>query len=161
MIANLLAEDIPYREVFIVPVKYSGLNKEEALPVYARPGDAGCDVKASLDKVVCISPGEVRLIPTGISVAISNGFEIQVRPRSGLALKHQVTVLNSPGTIDSSFRGEIGVILINHGRHDFIVEPGMRIAQLVLSRYETISWAPVEVLPETERGADGFGSSGI
>ena len=105
----------------------------EYLPTYASTGAAGADVKANVASNMVIKPGSSALVPTGLKVAIPDGYEIQVRPRSGLALKNQVTVLNTPGTIDSDYRGEIGVILINHGKEDFIVTPGMRIAQLIVS----------------------------
>ena len=118
------------------------------------------DVKAALNGNVTIYPQTRKLIPTGLHVAIPAGHYIQVVPRSGLALKHGIAVLNSPGVIDEGFRGEIGVILINHGDQPFVIEPGDRIAQLVLSKFETIEWQVVEELPESERGQKGFGSSG-
>ena len=145
------------------------------LPQYARIGDAGMDVRAcipnyhivklpykeqELSAAMQIQPGQHALIPTGLSVAIPIGFEIQVRPRSGLALKQGVTVLNTPGTVDAAYRGEIGVILHNTSDQPFIVEHGMRIAQLVLKRVETIHWELVDELDETERGNGGFGSTG-
>jgi dUTP pyrophosphatase len=128
------------------------------LPRYARQGDAGCDGIAT--EAITISPGRRAIIPLGIRVAIPEGYEIQVRPRSGLAVKHGITVLNAPGTVDCGFTGEIGAILINHGTAPFEVNVGDRVCQLVLSKFETISWELVEELPTTERGEGGFGSSG-
>ena len=130
------------------------------LPDYATPGSAGLDLRAHLPEPKVLQPGERVLIPTGLSLALPNGFEAQVRPRSGLALKHGITVLNSPGTVDADYRGDVGVILINLGVEPFTIAPGDRIAQLVLAAYAQVEWAPVEVLPETERGAGGFGHTG-
>lgn len=131
------------------------------LPAYATPQSAGLDVRACLpDGPVTLQPGEWRLVPTGLFAALPDGMELQVRPRSGLAFKHGVTVLNSPGTIDADYRGEIGVLLINHGQQPFVVEHGERIAQLVLARYERLVWAETDELPETSRGTGGFGSTG-
>jgi dUTP pyrophosphatase len=118
------------------------------------------DLRAHLEAPVTLQPGERRLIPTGLHIALPQGLEAQVRPRSGLAYKHGVTVLNSPGTIDADYRGDVGVILINHGQEAFTVAPGDRIAQLVVARYERFAWTPVEALDETARGAGGFGHSG-
>lgn len=139
------------------------IQNKEYVPVYATNGAAGADVKAHLSEPFTISPGHSALIPTGIRMAIPEGYEIQVRPRSGLALKQQITVLNTPGTIDSDYRGELGIILINHGTHDFIVTPGMRIAQLVLSPVTRAHFSLIEYeeeLTATERGAGGFGHTG-
>ena len=108
-----------------------------------------------------MNPGEYRLIPTGLKIALPAGTEAQVRPRSGLAYKHGVTVLNSPGTIDADYRGDVGVILINHGKEPFVIEDGERIAQLVLARYVQLKWKPTSDLSSTERGAGGFGSTGV
>ncbi len=130
------------------------------LPRYASQGAAGADVCACLTAPVTLTPGSSVLIPTGLKTAIPPGYEIQIRPRSGLALKHQITVLNTPGTIDSDYRGEIGVILINHGTKDFIVTPGLRIAQLVVAPVILAKWAQSEELTETERGSGGFGHTG-
>jgi dUTP pyrophosphatase len=113
-----------------------------------------------LEESKVLQPGERVLVPTGLSLALPEGFEAQVRPRSGLALKHGITVLNSPGTVDADYRGDVGVILINLGVEPFTIAPGDRIAQLVLAAYAQVEWAPVEVLPETERGAGGFGHTG-
>lgn len=131
------------------------------LPTYASHGAAGADVKAFLKEPITIASGTSCLIPTGLRLAIPHGYEIQVRPRSGLALKHGVTVLNTPGTIDSDYRGEVGVILINHGKQDFIVTPGMRIAQLVISPVILGSFVLSQDLTETLRGAGGFGHTGM
>lgn len=131
-----------------------------ALPAYATLASAGMDVRAKLETSVVLQPGEWKLIPTGLFTALPPGTELQVRPRSGLAFKHGVTVLNAPGTIDADYRGEIGVLLINHGAAPFVIENGERIAQLVLARYERIEWTETENLPDTQRGSGGFGSTG-
>ncbi|MEK9830090.1 MAG: dUTP diphosphatase [Schleiferiaceae bacterium] len=130
------------------------------LPEFATVDIAGMDLRAHLEAPVTLEPGERRLIPTGLHIALPQGLEAQVRPRSGLAYKHGITVLNSPGTIDADYRGDVGVILINHGQEAFEVAPGDRIAQLVVARYERFDWTPVETLDETVRGAGGFGHSG-
>lgn len=130
------------------------------LPGYETSQSAGCDVRANLDFDLIIVPGESVLVPTGLSVKIPDGYEIQVRPRSGLALKYGITVLNTPGTIDADYRGEIGVILINHGNTHFLVKNGDRIAQLVLNKVEQIHWNQVLFLESTKRGEKGFGSTG-
>lgn len=135
-------------------------NDPEFLPIYASALAAGADIKAYLKEPVFIEPGASALIPTGLRFAIPAGYEIQVRPRSGLALKNQVTVLNSPGTIDADYRGEVGVILINHGKETFIVTPGMRIAQIVLTRVEGAIFSLEESLASTSRGEGGFGHTG-
>lgn len=136
----------------------------DLIPQYERDGDAGFDLRANIASSLTIQPGERALIGTGVSVALERGFELQVRPRSGLANKHGVTVLNAPGTIDSNYRGEIGVILYNSDKNAaFTVERGMRIAQGVVARVETVEWEiveSVEALGVTNRGAEGFGSSG-
>ena len=147
-------------EGVVVPVV---ANTPHPLPAYGTPDSAGLDLRANLDDPVVLQPGERALIPTGLHLALPRGFEAQVRPRSGLAYKHGVTVLNSPGTIDADYRGDVGVILINHGQAPFTVEDGERIAQLVLARYERVEWAlteTVELLPESTRGAGGFGHTG-
>lgn len=134
----------------------------EHLPSYASSDAAGADVRANIQQEITIKPNSSMLIPTGLKVAIPTGYEIQVRPRSGLALKNQITVLNTPGTVDADYRGEIGVILINHGEDDFIVEPGMRIAQLIVSSVIQANWISVKetALTETSRGSGGFGHTG-
>ncbi|MBA3722690.1 MAG: dUTP diphosphatase [Parachlamydiaceae bacterium] len=132
----------------------------ELLPHYTTTHAAGADVKACVKEPLHIAPGRSALIPTGMKMAIPDGYEIQVRPRSGLALKNQVTVLNTPGTIDADYRGEIGVILINHGTQEFIVTPGMRIAQLILSPVLRANFIPTSELATTQRGSGGFGHTG-
>lgn len=131
------------------------------LPEYFSSGAAGMDLGAAIGSAQVLEPGEFRLIPCGFAIAIPAGFEAQVRPRSGLASKHGVTVLNAPGTIDSDFRGEVKVLLINHGRAPFSVLPGMRIAQLVLARVARVAWEATDTLAETDRGAGGFGHTGL
>ena len=136
-------------------------HSKHALPQYATALSAGMDLRANLDGPVTLKPMERRLIPTGLYIALPEGYESQVRPRSGLALKHGITLLNAPGTIDADYRGEIGVILANLSQEEFVVEDGERIAQLVIARYERVHWLPVDVLEETERGAGGFGHTGV
>jgi len=133
-----------------------------ALPAYETTGSAGMDLRAAVAEFepVVLAPGERKLIPTGLKIALEPGYEAQVRPRSGLALKHGVTCLNSPGTIDSDYRGEVGVILINHGQVAFEIQRGERIAQMVIASYAQAVMAEVEALDETARGAGGFGSTG-
>lgn len=160
---------------FINPVKYvnSQLNKnnnvmkvqiinksKHDLPQYATPLSAGMDLRANLDAPVTLKPLQRCLIPTGLYIALPDGYEVQIRPRSGLALKKGITLLNTPGTIDADYRGEIGVILVNLSAEDFVVEDGERIAQMVIARYEKAEWTEVEILDETERGAGGFGHTG-
>ncbi len=130
------------------------------LPTYATEQSAGMDLTAALEEAIEIAPGERMLIPTGLKIELPEGYEAQVRPRSGLALKHGVTVLNSPGTIDADYRGEIGVILANLGQQEFTVERGMRIAQMVIAQHATVEWEVADELSETERGLGGFGSTG-
>lgn len=131
-----------------------------ALPAYATAGAAGMDLLAAIDGEKTLAPGERALVPTGIAIALPPGFEAQIRPRSGLALKQGVTVLNSPGTIDADYRGEVGVILINHGNAPFVIRRGERIAQMVIARHAAAEWTLVSDLSETDRGAGGFGSTG-
>lgn len=132
-----------------------------ALPEYATSQSAGMDLRANLDEPIVLKPMERRLVSTGLFMSLPAGFEAQVRPRSGLAIKKGITVLNSPGTIDADYRGEIGVILINLSQDDFVINDGERIAQMVIARHEQAQWEQVETLDETERGAGGFGHSGI
>ena len=135
---------------------------ENALPEYATKMSAGFDLRASLKEPVTLKAGDRMLIGTGLFMALPPGYEAQVRPRSGLALKKGITVLNAPGTIDADYRGEIGVILYNASKEDFVIEPGERIAQMVIAKYEQIdSWELVDNLDETERGDGGFGHSGV
>ena len=131
------------------------------LPRYTTPLSAGMDLRANLDAPVTLRPLERRLIPTGLRIALPEGYEAQVRPRSGLALKKGITVLNTPGTVDADYRGEVGVILINLSQEDFVVEDGERIAQMVIARHEQAELVEVSVLSDTERGAGGFGHSGV
>jgi dUTP pyrophosphatase len=131
-----------------------------ALPAYATAGAAGADLLAAVDRPVVLAPGKRETIPTGIALALPEGFEAQVRPRSGLALKHGVTVLNAPGTIDCDYRGEVRVILVNLGEAPFVVERGMRIAQIVVQRIEAVRWRVSDQLPASARGPGGFGSTG-
>ncbi|NYZ12953.1 dUTP diphosphatase [Azospirillum sp. RWY-5-1] len=130
------------------------------LPAYATEGAAGLDLVAAVAADLALPPGGRALVPTGIAIALPPGFEAQVRPRSGLALKHGVTVLNSPGTIDADYRGEVGVILINHGDRPLTITRGDRIAQLVVARFARVEWEETAALPESGRGAGGFGSTG-
>ncbi len=133
------------------------------LPFYATPQSAGMDLRAAVpeDEPMTIGPGEVVLVPTGLQIALPAGYEAQVRPRSGLAVKHKITVLNSPGTIDSDYRGECKVILINHGKDAFVIQRGERIAQMVIAQHTHIAWEERDSLEETDRGAGGFGSTGV
>ena len=131
-----------------------------ALPEYATEQSAGMDLRANIDAPVTLEPLQRALIPTGLFMALPKGYEAQVRPRSGLAIKHGIGVLNAPGTIDADYRGELGVILVNLSNEPFTVNDGERIAQLVVARHEVVEWAPVEVLDETERGEGGFGHTG-
>ena len=131
------------------------------LPEYATSQSAGMDLRANIEEPIILAPLERKLIPTGLHIALPVGYEAQVRPRSGLALKHGITVLNTPGTIDADYRGDIGVILINLSNEPFEIKPGERIAQLVIAKYEQISWEQVEVLDETERGSGGYGHTGV
>lgn len=128
------------------------------LPAYETAGAAGMDLRAAEDMI--LSPGARALVPTGLSIALPEGYEAQVRPRSGLAVKHGVTVLNAPGTIDCDYRGEVKVPLINHGQQDFVISRGDRIAQMVIAPVTRIAWSEVDMLDDTARGAGGFGSSG-
>lgn len=131
------------------------------LPAYATELSAGVDLRANLSEPITIKPLGRALIPTGLYIALPRGYEAQIRPRSGLALKKGITVLNSPGTIDADYRGEIGVILVNLSQEDFLVEDGERICQMVIARHEQAEWHEVESLDQTERGAGGFGHTGV
>lgn len=141
-----------------VEIKRLPNNDDLPLPAYETAGAAGMDLRAA--EAMILRPGARQLVPTGLSIALPPGFEAQVRPRSGLAVKHGVTVLNSPGTIDCDYRGEIKVPLINHGQVDFVIARGDRIAQMVIAPVTRVSWSEVDTLDETARGAGGFGSSG-
>jgi dUTP pyrophosphatase len=143
-------------------VKIKVVNRgHQQLPAYATPQSAGMDLRANLTEPVTLRPLERRLIPTGLFIALPEGYEAQVRPRSGLALKHGLTVLNTPGTIDADYRGEIGVVLINLSQEDFVIKDGERIAQMVIARCEQGELISVDILDETERGAGGYGHTGI
>ncbi len=131
------------------------------LPCHATAFSAGVDLLAAVDAPVTLNPGERSIIPSGLAIALPAGYEAQVRPRSGLAAKHGVTVLNSPGTIDSDYRGEVGVILVNLGAEPFTIERGMRVAQMVVAQVSAIAWSEAEALPESVRAEGGFGSTGI
>ena len=133
----------------------------QPLPQYATPQSAGMDLRANMEEPITLKPLERRLIPTGLHIALPAGYEAQVRPRSGLALKKGITVLNSPGTIDADYRGEIGVLLINLSQDDFIVNDGERIAQMIIARHEQGEFVEVDVLDETERGEGGYGHTGV
>jgi dUTP pyrophosphatase len=135
--------------------------QDAPLPSYGSELAAGADVRAFINEDKVIPPGKSALVPTGLKMAIPPGYEIQVRPRSGLALKHQITVLNTPGTIDADYRGEVAIILINHGTEPFVISPGMRIAQLVIAPVVQARFEPVGELAETTRGSGGFGHTGI
>ena len=133
----------------------------QPLPQYATCQSAGMDLRANIDAPITLRPMERRLIPTGLHIALPAGYEAQVRPRSGLALKRGITVLNSPGTIDADYRGEVGVLLINLSKEDFVINDGERIAQMVIARHETAEFITVSVLDETERGEGGYGHTGV
>ena len=129
-------------------------------PAYATPQSAGVDLRAHLEEPLVLQPLQRAMVPTGLYIALPPGYEAQVRPRSGLAAKHGITVLNSPGTVDADYRGELKTILVNLSREPFEIVPGERIAQMVIARHEQVEWEPVEELDATERGAGGFGSTG-
>lgn len=143
-------------------LKINVINRgHQPLPTYATPQSVGLDLRANLETPIVLRPMERRLIPTGLHIALPDGYEAQVRPRSGLALKHGLTVLNAPGTIDADYRGEIGVVLINLSQEDFTVNDGERIAQLVVARYEQVDFTLAETLDKTERGEGGYGHTGV
>lgn len=133
----------------------------QPLPTYATAQSAGMDLRANIDSPITLKPMERRLVPTGLYIALPEGYEAQVRPRSGLALKHGITVLNTPGTVDADYRGEIMVLLINFSTEAFVINAGERIAQMVIARHEQANFEEVEVLDETERGAGGYGHTGV
>lgn len=144
-----------------VAIKIWDHAKDLPLPSYATAQAAGMDLLAAIDTPIILGAGEFAMVPTGISIALPAGYECQVRPRSGLAAKSGVTVLNAPGTVDADYRGEIKAILINHSKVPFTIERGMRIAQMVIAKYEQVSWNIRDTLDETDRGASGFGSTGV
>ncbi|WP_075343329.1 dUTP diphosphatase [Tenacibaculum agarivorans] len=130
-------------------------------PAYETEGSAGMDLRANLNEPIVLKPLERAIVKTGLFFALPQGYEAQVRPRSGLAAKKGITVLNSPGTVDADYRGEIGVILVNLSNEDFVINDGERIAQLVIAKHERVTWKEVKILDETERGSGGFGSTGV
>jgi len=144
-----------------VRIKRLPAARDLPLPSLASPGSAGFDLRAAIGDEVVLPPGEWRLVPTGLVLEIPAGWEGQIRPRSGLALRHGIGVANAPGTIDSDYRGEVAVILINHGESPFSLRRGDRVAQLVISRVEAVEWEEVEALEESGRGDGGFGSTGV
>ncbi|APA91558.1 dUTP diphosphatase [Myroides odoratimimus] len=138
------------------------INKSKhSLPNYETNQSAGMDLRANLEESITLNSLERAIVPTGLFIELPEGYEAQIRPRSGLAAKRGITLLNSPGTIDADYRGEIGIILVNLSKEPFVIENGERIAQMVIAKYEQIQWQPVEVLTDTERGAGGFGSTGV
>ncbi|MEY3197489.1 MAG: hypothetical protein RLZZ59_860 [Pseudomonadota bacterium] len=143
-----------------LPIQILDSNSGVQLPIYATEHSAGFDLAASIKEEIIMAPGEVKIVPTGIAIALPIGYEAQVRPRSGLAAKNSVTVLNTPGTIDADYRGEIKVILINHGKENFVVTNGMRIAQMVIAQHAVAEFKLTDNLDETARGTGGFGSTG-
>ena len=145
----------------MIKVKIVRLNQKAILPAYATPHAAGMDVSACLDAPVSVAPFSTELISTGLAIELPDGFEAQLRPRSGLALRHLISLPNTPATIDADYRGEVKVILINYGREPFIVNHGDRIAQMVVSRVDRVSFEEVDELSDTQRGAGGFGHTGI
>ncbi|WP_205500547.1 dUTP diphosphatase [Rufibacter psychrotolerans] len=142
-----------------LPVKVINLGKHP-LPAYATEHSAGLDLRANLEAPVTLKPLQRTLVPTGLSIELPEGHEAQIRPRSGLAFKHGISIVNTPGTIDADYRGEIKVLLVNLSDADFVIEDGERIAQMVVARYERVAWQPVEELSETQRGTGGYGSTG-
>lgn len=141
-------------------IKIVKLKDTALLPEYQTQGAAGADIHACIDEPVVLQPMERRMIPTGLAMAIPEGFEVQVRARSGMSIKHGITMVNGVGTIDADYRGEVGVLLINLSQDAFTIEPGMRIAQMVVAKYEVAEWDSVDTLDATERGAGGYGSTG-
>lgn len=150
------------RNFALIMVRIKVVNTgRQPLPAYATEQSAGLDLRANIDAPMVLRPLERRLVSTGLRIALPEGYEAQVRPRSGLALKHGVTVLNTPGTIDADYRGEVMVLLVNFSQENFVVNAGERIAQMVIARYEQAELEPVDVLDETERGAGGYGHTGV
>ena len=148
--------------IFAVMIKVRIINKgHHPLPQYATPQSAGMDLRANIEEQIVLKPMQRMLIPTGLYMALPAGYEAQVRPRSGLALKHGITVLNTPGTIDADYRGEVKVLLVNFSDTDFVVNDGERIAQMVIAKHENADFIEVEELDETERGAGGYGHTGV
>ncbi len=143
-----------------IPLQHLKPALSQQIPQYMTLGSAGMDLCAAIENPIVLKPLERKLIPTGMAIALPLGYEAQIRPRSGLAIKKGITCLNTPGTIDSDYRGEIGVILINLGSEDVLIEKGERVAQMIIARYEQIEWESVTELPSSQRGAGGFGSTG-
>ena len=141
-------------------IKVKKLHEDAILPVYQTKGAAGADIHARLDEPVTMQPGERRAIPTGLAMEIPEGYEVQIRARSGMSIKHGMTMVNGIGTIDADYRGEVAALMINLGQEAFTVEPGMRIGQMVVAQYVAITWSESDALSETDRGEGGFGSSG-
>lgn len=152
---NIVVENVK------IKVKCLHSHHDLPLPSYASEGSSGCDLRASMDSPITLNPGEIQLVPTGIAISVPAGYEAQIRPRSGIALKHGVGMVNSPGTIDADYRGEIGIILINWGKNPFVIHNGDRIAQMVIARVFHAEIHEEAELDETERGTGGFGHSGI
>ena len=146
--------------VIVKILRLSSEIRDIPLPSYATEGAAGMDICAAVSADISVQPGETVLVPTGFSIELPQGYEAQVRPRSGLAIKHNVGILNAPGTIDSDYRGEVKVILTNFGKNEFVVHRGDRIAQMVVARYERVHWEETGALESTDRGAGGFGHTG-
>ena len=143
-------------------IKIKIVNKgTQQIPEYATPQSAGMDLRANIEKPILLKSLDRALIPTGLHIALPEGYEAQIRPRSGLALKKGVTCLNTPGTIDADYRGDVGVILVNLSREDFVVQPGERIAQMIIGKFDQVEWEVVEELDETERGEGGYGHTGV
>ena len=152
----------PRQHIYIDSMKVEIINKSKhQLPSYATALSAGMDLRANIDTPIVLQPLERKLVPTGLFMALPQGYEAQVRPRSGLAIKKGITVLNSPGTIDADYRGEVCVILVNLSSEPFTITDGERIAQMVIARHEQVEWCECEVLDETDRGAGGFGHTGV
>jgi len=158
--ANFKPYTLNFNDYLMTSVQIINKSKH-ALPKYETSQSAGMDIRANIEESITLKPLERTLVKTGLYIALQPGYEVQVRPRSGLAFKKGITVLNSPGTIDADYRGEIGVILVNLSNEDFIIDDGERVAQLVIAKYEQANWEEVEVLDETKRGAGGFGSTGV
>ena len=142
-------------------VEITKLREEAMLPVYQTDGAAGMDLHACTQEPITLAPMERRLIPTGIAIGLPRGYEAQIRARSGLSIKHGITMVNGVGTVDADYRGEVGVLAINLGQEPFTIEPNMRIAQMVIAKYERVEWAESETLTQTDRGEGGYGSTGI
>lgn len=157
-----MAQQFPLKQTYIDSMKVEIINKSKhELPSYATALSAGMDLRANLDTPIVLQPLQRTLVPTGLFMALPQGYEAQVRPRSGLAIKKGITVLNSPGTIDADYRGEVCVILVNLSNEPFTITDGERIAQMVIARHEQVEWCECEVLDETDRGAGGFGHTGV